>query len=54
MRARDIRSARKAAREQDYAWQDERDDDAQLDGLVPADEHTSLDEFAHLAKEIRE
>lgn len=53
MRKRDLRELRRAAREQDFSWMQERDEDEERDGLYPVDEHTSPDEFSALAQEFR-
>lgn len=50
---RQIRAQRRAAQERDHAWQSERDQDNEQDGTFPADEHTTNDEFADMAREFQ-
>jgi len=50
---RDIRTQRRHAEQRDHSWTEERDADQQSEER-PDDEYQGLDEFARMARELRQ
>jgi len=53
MSKRQIRAERRAAQERDHSWTEERDQDQQSEER-PDDEYQGLDDFARMARELRQ
>lgn len=51
MRKRDLRELRRAAREQDFSWTQERDTEHENDDLPESDEADDLERLAKGARE---